>query len=149
MIRDDVTQISEMLTEIFKSIHQRSYHRTENENLYPSRPKLLSLIKAHEGISQKDLSEKTYVTPATITGILNKLEANHYVYRIADESDKRVMRVYLTPEGHLLAKQGEAFLVNMIEQLFDGFTDEELHTFLTLTEKLRNNIKNTENKVKN
>jgi DNA-binding MarR family transcriptional regulator len=141
-MKPEVKQLIKALSEIFKAIHQRSYHKMEDKCLYPGQPQLLSLIKAHEGITQKDLSEKNFVKPATITGMLNKLEANHYVYRVADEADKRVMRVYLTPEGRHITKQGEKFMESMTDQLFDGFSDEELHTLVQLIEKMRNNLHN-------
>lgn len=143
-MRAEVRELVENLSEVFKSIHHRSYHKMENKNLYPGQAKVLSLIKAHEGITQKDLSKMTFVTPASITGMLTKLEANHYLYRVPDQEDKRIMRVYLTPEGHKLADKGELFMMNMIDHAFEGFNDEELHTFLTLTQKLRNNLRSKE-----
>jgi DNA-binding MarR family transcriptional regulator len=143
-MRAEVKELMETMGQLFKSIHQRSYHKMENKNLYPGQPRLLSLIRSHEGITQKELSKLTFVTPATITGMLNKLEANHYLYRIPDEEDKRIMRVYLTPEGKSLSEKGEAFMSSMIDQLFDGFSDEELQTFLALTKKLKNNLNNNE-----
>ena len=72
--------------------------------------------------------------------MLNKLEANQYVYRIPDEEDKRMMRVYLTPEGRHLANEGEKFMEGMTNKLFDGFTEEELKTLLHLIQKIRSNI---------
>lgn len=72
--------------------------------------------------------------------MLNKLEANHYVYRIPDEGDKRMMRVYLTPEGKELAKEGEGFMEEMTGKLFDGLSEEELKTLLQLIQKIKNNI---------
>jgi DNA-binding MarR family transcriptional regulator len=143
-MRDEVRELIEILAEVFRTIHQRSYHKMDNKNLYPGQPKLLSLIKAHEGITQKELSQMNFVKPATITGMLSKLEANHYVYRMPDEVDKRIMRVYLTPEGRRLAEKGELFMVSMIDKLFDGFDEEELRTFLSLTRKLRNNLHKNE-----
>jgi DNA-binding MarR family transcriptional regulator len=80
------------------------------------------------------------VKPATITGMLNKLEANHYVKRVPDEEDKRVMRVYLTPEGRFLAEQGEAFMIGMTNRLFEGFTKEELKTMLQMIQKIKSNL---------
>lgn len=116
----------------------------ENKCLYPGQPKLLSLIKKNEGIPQKELSEKTFVKPATITGMLNKLEANHYVYRKPDEADKRIMRVYLTAEGRNFAEQAEKFMMNMTEQLFDGVTPEELRLLIEVTEKIKKNLRENE-----
>ena len=123
-----------------KAIHQHSYQKLEKTKLYPGQPQLLLHIKDNEGITQKALSEKHCVKPATITGMLNKLEANHYVYRVPDEEDKRIMRVYLTSEGRLQAETGEKFMEEMTTKLFDGLTKEELKTLLHLTQKIRNNI---------
>ncbi len=123
-----------------KVIHQHSYQKLEKTKLYPGQPQLLFHIMDNEGITQKSLSEKHCVKPATITGMLNKLEANHYVYRVPDEEDKRMMRVYLTPQGRQLAEAGAKFMEGMTNQLFDGLTEEELKTLLHLIQKIRNNI---------
>ncbi|HWT76151.1 MAG TPA: MarR family transcriptional regulator [Mobilitalea sp.] len=141
-MRAEVKELVETLSEVFKAIHQRSYHKMENKNLYPGQPKLLTLIRVKEGITQKDLAKLTFVTPATITGMLNKLEANKYVYRVPDEIDKRIMHVYLTPEGRQFSEAGELYIVSMMEQIFDCFDDEELLTFLTLSKKLKSNLRN-------
>jgi DNA-binding MarR family transcriptional regulator len=145
-MRAEVKELVDTLTAVFKSIHQRSYHKMENKNFYPGQPKLLSLIRGHEGITQKELSKMNFVTPATITGMLNKLEANHFVYRVPDEADKRILRVYLTPEGRDLAIKGEMYMLSMIDQIFNCLDDEELKTFLTLTRKLKNNLCNLDKK---
>jgi DNA-binding MarR family transcriptional regulator len=123
-----------------KAIHQHSYQKLEKTKLYPGQPQLLLHIKDNEGITQKALSEKHFVKPATITGMLNKLEANQYVYRVPDEEDRRIMRVYLTTEGRHLAEAGEKFMEGMTNQLFEGLTEEELKTLLNLIQKIRNNI---------
>jgi len=137
-------QLINNLLEIFKSVHQRSYHKLEDKCIYPGQPKLLGLINKNEGITQKDLAEKSFVKPATITGMLNKLEANGYVYRLPDEADKRIMRVYLTPEGRQFAEQAEEYLKNLTLQLFDGFSEEDLQTLILMTEKIKNNLHKTE-----
>lgn len=139
-MRAEVKQLLDAISEVFKSIHQRSYHKIKTAHLYPGQPRLLSLILANEGIPQKDLSEKNFVKPATITGMLNKLEEKNYVYRVPDTVDKRIMRIYLTPEGRQLAEDSERFMVTMVEQLFEGFSEEELTTFVKLAEKMRNNL---------
>lgn len=139
-MRVEVKELTDTLSQVFKSIHQRSYHKLESKNLYPGQPRLLSIIKAREGITQKELAQMTFVTPASITGMLSKLEANHILRREPDEADKRIMRVYLTPEGRDLAEKGEMFMASMIEQMFDGFSDEELKEFLKLTRKLKENF---------
>lgn len=143
-MQTETSRLVNNFSDIFKSFHQRSYHKLEDKCLYPGQPKLLLLIRANEGITQKELSVKNSVTPATITGMLNKLEANQYVYRVPDEADKRMMRVYLTPEGHHFADQSELFLKRLSKQALEGFTEEELQTLNALTEKIKNNLRKYE-----
>ncbi len=140
MENNDVKQLINNFSEIFKLTHQLSYQSMDKMNMYPGQPKLLALIRYHEGLTQKELACKNYVKPSTITGMLNKLEANGYVYRVSDEADKRIMRVYLTPEGRHLADQGERFLCRMTEQMFHGFTEDELKTFIRLSDKIKANL---------
>ncbi len=143
MENQEIKQLINTYSEVFKLTHQLSYQKMDKLNMYPGQPKLLALLRYHEGLTQKELACKNYVKPSTITGMLNKLESNGYVYRIPDESDKRIMRVYLTPEGRHLAEQGENFLINMTEQMFAGFTEDELKTFIRLSDKIKENLQNS------
>lgn len=136
----EVKQILGTFSEVMKHLHQQTYHKVGDRHIYPGQPKLLSLIRANEGITQKELSSKNCVKPATITGMLSKLEAQHLVYRVPDESDKRIMRVYLTPEGRHFAEHSDHLIEKMTDQLFQGFTEEELLTLLKLAEKARSNL---------
>ncbi len=140
-MKNEIKQILGTFSEIAKLLHQRTYHKVGDKHVYPGQPKLLSLIRAHEGITQKELSSKNCVKPATITGMLSKLEAHHLVYREPDEADKRIMRVYLTEEGRKFAEHSDSLIEKMTDQLFQGFSEEELHTLLQLIEKARNNLK--------
>jgi len=140
MEKEELKQLIDAFSGVFKSIHQCSYHNMENMRLYPGQPKFLALIRQNEGVTQKELAEKHGVKPATITGMLGKLEANHYVYRVPDEIDKRVMRVYLTLEGHHMAKEGEKFMLSLAERMFQGFTKDELQSYLKLMDKIKNNL---------
>lgn len=137
----ELKQLVESFHEFMKALHQKSYHNLKDKKIYPGQPKLLSLIKANEGIHQKELSKKMCVKPATITGMLVKLEANHYIYRKMDDVDKRIMRVYLTPEGHQFAMEAENFLNELTEQLFSDFSDDEIKTMNHLIGKMINNLK--------
>lgn len=143
-MKPELVELLATLSEVIKYIHLRSYHTLNDMQIYPGQPKLIMLIKENEGITQKELAEKNFVTPATITGMLTKLEAKKYVYRVPDEADKRIMRVYLTTEGRKFADYAHLYITSMVSQIFDGVTDEELEALLKLTQKLKNNIRNNE-----
>ena len=127
--------------DIFKMVHQHSYHQMKEHNIYPGQPKLLALIKDNEGITQKELSGKNCVKPASITEMLQKLEANDFVYRVPDENDKRIMRVYLTKKGKKFGEYSEKYHTDMMNHIFHGFSEEELITLTRLMDKMKDNLK--------
>lgn len=138
---NEIQQLVECFHEFMKCFHQKSYSKLKDKQIYPGQPRLLSLIRDNEGIPQKELTRKMCVKPATITGMLAKLEANGYVYRKVDESDKRMMRVYLTPEGHKLAKEARNFIDEFTRELFSDFSIDEVRIMRHLFTKMLNNLK--------
>jgi threonine-phosphate decarboxylase len=147
MKQTDLKSLIEVFSRIAKSIHQLSYSNQGNQKMYPGQRRLLCLLKEHEGLTQIELAKMHFVKPSTITGMLTKLEANHFVYRVPDKTDKRNMRVYLTPEGKDLAKRGEAFMTALAQRMFDNFSNEDLQTYLTLTKKISDNLKDIHEKL--
>ncbi|MDF2542432.1 MAG: MarR family transcriptional regulator [Herbinix sp.] len=135
-----IKELFEIIPELMKSMHQRSFAVMDKLNLYPGQPQLLARIKEMEGVTQKELACKHFVKPATITGMLMKLEEKHLVYREPDKEDKRIMRVYLTEEGKELADRSKKIMNELTIRLFDGFTEEELHQYITLTKKIIKNV---------
>lgn len=144
-MKEQINQMMGTFSDIMKLIHQRTYHKLEDKRIFPGQPKLLILIKANEGITQKELASKNGVKPATITEMLKKLETNNYVYRVPDEIDKRSLRVYLTPQGYRFAEYSEKYAQGMMELIFRGFSDEELQTLTSLMDRMRNNLNEGQN----
>jgi len=138
---NELKQLVESFHEFMKAFHQKSYHKLKDKQIYPGQPKLLSVIRDNEGIPQKELTKKMCVKPATITGMLVKLEANGYVYRKVDENDKRVMRVYLTPEGQNLAVEARNFIDEFTRELFSDFTLDEVSSMQHLIDKMLSNLR--------
>jgi DNA-binding MarR family transcriptional regulator len=140
MEKEKIKKMVDTFSGVMRSVHMHSYHNMDTMKLYPGQPKFLALIKQYEGVTQKELAELHGVKPATITGLLVKLEANQFVKRVPDEADKRILRVYLTPKGRKLAEHSEKFVIDLTEKMFQGFTEEELQMFLSLSQKIIQNL---------
>ena len=69
----------------------------------PQSAVLRTLINAGP-ISSADLSRKLYVTPANITGIIDRLEKKGLVERMRKKGDRRVTLVELTESGQKLSQ---------------------------------------------
>jgi len=52
-----------------------------------------------EGMTCKELSEKTLVTKGTLTGVLDRLEKKGLIARVPSREDRRSIFIRLTPKG--------------------------------------------------
>lgn len=111
--------------------------------LSPGQPKILETLIHLEGCMQKELAKACEVEPATITSILPGMEKNGLIKRETTvyEVGKRALCVSLTDKGKAIV--GEvARIFNEVEDLsFKGFTEEEKETFLSMLERIHENIK--------
>jgi len=60
-------------------------------------PVLMELTRGGQ-LSQKELAERVHVTPATMSGLLKRMERSGFIRRTTDENDARVSLVELTEE---------------------------------------------------
>ncbi|RDU23014.1 MarR family winged helix-turn-helix transcriptional regulator [Anaerosacchariphilus polymeriproducens] len=125
---------------IMKIINNKTYNQSFEPKLYPGQPQILVFLKHNQGISQKELSKKHKSRPASISGILQKLEKQDLIKRETDINDKRILRVYLTPTGEKLANQADEFLNHISEIMFKNFTKEEKECYLNILDKISNNL---------
>ncbi|RDJ21756.1 MarR family transcriptional regulator [Bosea caraganae] len=77
------------------------------------------------GLSQQQLAEKLLVGRSAMSMLLPELERRELVERRGDEADRRVRRLWLTPEGEALTRQAMAVHVQRIEAMMDVLSDEE------------------------
>jgi DNA-binding MarR family transcriptional regulator len=68
-------------------------------NLTMQQLKILFALRLHGGTGGQELAHLMGVSPATMTGIVDRLVAARYVTRREDPHDRRVRRVQLTPAG--------------------------------------------------
>ncbi len=66
---------------------------------------VLRTLLACGSMSSADLSRHLFMTPANITGVIDRLEVKALVERIRQKADRRVTLISLTESGKILAKQ--------------------------------------------
>ena len=78
------------------------------------------------GMSFRDLGEKTLITKGTLTGVVDRLEAKALVRRIASPSDGRSQMVQLTKTGEtMFSKVFPAHLCHL-EHVFKQFSQRDM-----------------------
>lgn len=105
--------------------HCRSRQLLENQGVYPGQPPLLFALDKEDGQSNKELSEKLGIQPATVTMMVKRMNKAGLIERRQDGQDQRISRVYLTEEGRQTSRRA-AIIVEKIEaDCFSSLSKEE------------------------
>ncbi|MFI9595695.1 MarR family winged helix-turn-helix transcriptional regulator [Nonomuraea sp. NPDC052265] len=88
--------------------------------------KTLDLLQRLGPLTAGELSQHTGLAPASVSGLIDRLEAKWLVRRVRDTKDRR--RVIVEINWERLAGFGELFqpFVAALSGLYERYTDEEL-----------------------
>jgi MarR family transcriptional regulator for hemolysin len=100
----------------------------------------LDILMAGQALSQRDLAKMLHIEGPTLTHHLDRLEAQGWLERRPDPSDRRVVRVYATASGRRLHTKMERIALAWNDELTNGVTEQELAAFRTTLSRLRANI---------
>lgn len=128
---------------LLKAFHaQNNYFRPKiaDIGLSVGQPKILSFLTRHNGCMQKDLATLCDIEPATISRLLDKMEADGLITRTAVEGNKRAVSISLTEQGRACQELVCALRSHMEEVELKGFTDEEKMLFAQFLSRLYLNL---------
>ena len=94
-------------------------------------PVLMELERSGE-LSQRELAEKTRVTPATMSGTLKRMERAGLIVRTTDENDARISRVRLTDAGYAQCGTAHSGFDKACRQMLEALGEDELDTLSNL-----------------
>jgi len=112
-------------------------------DLTEGQPKILYLLRLHDGIVQKELAEKCNIRQSTLTVLLTKMEAVGLVRKETCyvSGMKRAYRVYLTELGREKAEALEVELVKLEDKAFKGFSAEDRQKILRWLAQIEDNLR--------
>jgi len=102
---------------------------------------ILIVLWEKEGITQKELAERLHKDQTNVARMLFKLEKKGYIYRVIHETDRRSLRVYLTPRGREIKDEIMAPSLDAYRNTIKGLTEEEVETFQRILAVMYNNVK--------
>ena len=133
-------ELYELINKIRGKSFKRNYSKFSEINLYPGQQALLCTINENNGINQRRLAELTLKSPATITTMLQKMEKQELISIINVENNKRETKLELTEKGLDKLSKIKEVERNIINEMFNDFSNEELEEFYKLLCKMEKNI---------
>ncbi|MFA6901753.1 MAG: MarR family transcriptional regulator [Gallionellaceae bacterium] len=98
---------------------------------------IIATLGNTEGMSFKDLGEKTLITKGTLTGVIDRLEDKALVRRVASPSDGRSQIVQLTRAGEKLFAQVFPAHLAHLEQAFGNFSRQDFEAAELVLQQLK------------
>jgi DNA-binding MarR family transcriptional regulator len=93
------------------------------------------IIARHASITMGALSRTLGMPLSTTTRLVNRLSAGGYLKRSLDPTDRRIVRVALTPQGHALYRAIHSFAQQRVETMLKHLTPRERETLIALLTK--------------
>lgn len=101
-----------------------------------SQRRVLILLRENGSMTQREMTEKLNVKPASASEVLTKLANKGFIIRVPSSIDKRTMVVSLTDEGAKIADEAYRYRSLRIVEMLSCFDDEEKDVLLSLLEKM-------------
>jgi len=101
---------------------------------------VLCCLWEEDGLSTSGIAANLKQLGATLTGVVDRMEARSLVYRERDEKDRRIVRIWLTEEGKALAKVLPSIGAQTIDRATEGLSPTEQEVVLTALNKIIDNF---------
>ena len=107
--------------ERFSGAHVKSMGLTESQF------DVIATLGNTEGMTCKELGERTLITKGTLTGVLDRIEVRGLIVRRSDLSDARRTRIALTREGNVLFAEVFPAHLKHLQRAFGRLSESELN----------------------
>lgn len=116
-----VAQIIDNIRRVFQVVNEHSKRAEKETGITGPQLWAIKTIAQESPIMVSELARRMYLHPATVVGILDRLEKQGLVARVRSTVDRRVVRAELTGQGQKLVRQApevaQGLLVEGLENL--------------------------------
>ena len=119
-----VSEIIDNIRRVFQAVNEQSKKAKRETGLTGPQLWAIKTIAELSPVRVSGLARRMYVHPATVVGILNRLELQGLIKRVRTHGDRRVVNVELTDAGNALVAKApqvaQGLLVAGLEELHFG-----------------------------
>ncbi|MFA5309713.1 MAG: MarR family transcriptional regulator [Dehalococcoidales bacterium] len=134
--REDLLQ---NLVQLMMSVMRHVRHPGPPPEHFLSPPHMMLLFtigRQSEGMSVKELAERSSITPGAVTQFVDALVEKGLVAREGDTNDRRIVRLKLTPMAESQIEHFKKEHFASMSRIFDALNDDEIKQLITLFTKM-------------
>jgi len=123
---DLLTAIIDNLRRVFQAINSKSKKAELETGLTGPQLWAIKVLAESAPIKLSDLARKMYLHPATVVGIIDRLEIRGLVERNRSRKDRRVVEIGLTKIGNQIVCQSPAVAQGLLLKGLEELSDNKL-----------------------
>lgn len=142
----DISLIFAILNGKVSAAINRMLIRNFKENgleITPEQWTVLLPLWEKDGVSQQVLCNATFKDKPSMTRLIDNMEAQNLVVRIASKDDRRTNLVYLTRQGRELEERARRVAYRTLKDALKGLSSEELYVSQEVLRKVFCNVKSS------
>ncbi len=101
---------------------------------------VMRYVSQHPGCTQKDVADFMKVSPPSVAVMVKRMVRDGILKKEADERDMRQNRLTITPAGIEMAERCKDIFDGLDQQVYAGFTEEELLLLSSFLTRLIDNL---------
>ncbi len=120
-----ISDVIDNLRRVFQVINDSSRNAEQATGLTGPQIWVLKILAGDAPMRVSELARRMYLRPATVVGILDRLEGKGMVTRTRSQLDRRAVDLNLTDEGRALVATAPGIAQDMLVKGLDELTDEQ------------------------
>lgn len=129
-MNSDKVEFYRQMNRLVKKLRRRTISVVNRKNLYPGEFRVLSVLKTDEGTSPGEIAKRWSMQQSNVTNTVNLLIKRGYAVKRRDDSDKRKMLVFITPEGEKTKDEYFREFDEKMSECLENVDDEAIGTAL-------------------
>ncbi len=131
-----VAEIIDNLRRVFQVVNEYSKKAERETGLTGPQLWAIKVLAEAAPIKVSELARRMYLHPATVVGILDRLEGRGLVTRTRSQEDRRVVEIDLTEVGKDIVKKSPAVAQGMLVSGLEPLPEEDIVRIADSLEKL-------------
>lgn len=123
-------QFAFMIEDLHRLLRRRFEKSSNGERLTRAQGRVLASVSLNEGIAQTALAERLDIQKIALTHLVDHLELMGLMVRKVDDKDRRVRRLYVTPEAGPRLEGIWQFLAEVSDEAVSVLPKERAKTFI-------------------
>lgn len=131
-----VAEIIDNIRRVFQAVNEYSKKAERETGLTGPQLWAIKVIADSAPIKMSELARRMYLHPATVVGIVDRLEGHGLVVRTRSQEDRRVVEIELSDQGRELVAKSPEVAQGLLVKGLEILDDEELLRISTELERL-------------